>query len=238
MHTHRLAVRPAIGLGLLAVTIAIPAHSQTATQPAPFSVTRYQAQIDAHLRADSLSPPAADGILFVGSSIFRQWSALAEHMAPLPAFNRAFGGSRTAEVLHYMDRIVLPYRPRIVVYYCGSNDVNGGEAADSVVRRIMEFHRRLRSALPDSRMLFVSVLRAPQKRAKWPVVDSINAQVRQYIAGAQQIEFIDANPVLLDASGQIRGALYRPDSLHYTPEAYVLFTSVIKPVLQRHWDSR
>jgi hypothetical protein len=233
MHTLRLVV----GAGLLAVIITIPAHSQTGTQPTPFPVTRYQAQIDAYLKADSLSPPAADGILFVGSSIFRQWSALAEHMAPLPAFNRAFGGSRTAEVLHYMDRIVLPYRPRIVVYYCGSNDVNGGEAADSVVRRIVEFHRRLHSALPESRMLFVSVLRAPQKRARWSVVDSINAQVRQYVAGAQRIEFIDANPALLDAAGEIRGALYRPDSLHYTPEAYVLFTSVIKPVLQRYWNA-
>lgn len=235
MTTRRLVLRPvAMVLGLLAAAITTPAPGQTAA----FPVTRFQAEIDAYLKSDSVSPPAAGGIVFVGSSIFRQWTTLAAHMAPLPAFNRAFGGSRTAEVLHYMDRIVLPYRPRFVVYYCGSNDVNGGEPAEAIVDRIVEFHHRLQAALPGSRMFFVSVIRAPQKRDRWPVVDSINIQVERYATEAQNIEFIDVNPLLLDSVGTVRGALYRPDSLHYRPEAYALFADAIRPVLQRSWNDR
>ena len=239
MTTRRFVFRPAaMLLGLLAAAITTPAPGQTATRPGGFSVTRYQAEIDAYLKSDSLSPPPAGGVVFVGSSIFRQWTTLAAHMAPLPAFNRAFGGSRTAEVLHYMDRIVLPYRPRFVVYYCGSNDVNAGEPAEAIVGRIIEFHNRLQAALPGSRLFFVSVIRAPQKRDRWPVVDSINIHVRQYAAEAQDIEFIDVNPVLLDSVGTIRGALYQPDSLHYRREAYDLFADASRPVLQRSWNDR
>ena len=96
-------------------------------------------QIDAFLTQDRTAPPPQDAILFIGSSIFRQWTNVKEQMAPLPVFNRAFGGSRTWEVLHYMDKIVLPYRPRIIVYYTGSNDVNAGEPAAAIDGRTKAF---------------------------------------------------------------------------------------------------
>src|SRR5262245_12141591 len=103
-------------------------HAAAADHPIGFA-----ADIQAFLDQDRTQPPPKDAILFIGSSIFRQWTNVREHMAPLPVFNRAFGGSRTWEVLHYMDRIVLPYRPRIIVYYTGSNDVNAGEPAAAIV---------------------------------------------------------------------------------------------------------
>jgi hypothetical protein len=176
--------------------------------------------------------------VFVGSSIFRLWTSVAEDMAPLPGYNRGFGGSETPDVLYYMDRIVVPYRPRFVVYYCGSNDVSSGSSAAEITARIRQFHERLQRDLPGTRLFFVSVIRAPQKRNRWATVDSVNAQVRQYVATAKNIEFIDVNPILLDARGEVQGALYLPDSLHYKPEAYTLFTSVVKPVLQRAWSMR
>ena len=224
---------------VLAVALGSAASAHTSAQAAPRPLpTRFQADIDKFLRADSASPPPSGGIEFVGSSIIRLWSALSEQMAPLPAYNRGFGGSQTHDVLYYMDRIVLPYRPRFVVYYCGSNDVSAGETAEAIVGRVQQFHQRLQRELPDTRMYFVSVLHAPEKRTKWAVVDSVNAQMRRYAASATHIEYIDINPPLLDARGNVRGALYLPDSLHYVPGAYALFTDVIKPVHMRAWSAR
>src|SRR5687767_6833387 len=107
---------------------------------------RFAANIEAFLERDRVAPPPQGGILFIGSSIFRQWADLEADMAPLPAFNRAFGGSRTWEVLHYMDEIVLPYKPRVIVYYCGSNDVNAGESAAAIAGRFQEFVARVEQA--------------------------------------------------------------------------------------------
>jgi hypothetical protein len=188
---------------------------------------------------DRETPPPAGGIVFVGSIIFRQWEQLSEQMAPLPAFNRAFGGSKTWEVLHYADRIVLPYKPAFVVYYCGSNDVNGKHAAGGIIERIRLFNTKVHAALPNTVIFFTAIQRAPDKRARWAVVDSVNATMKDEAArSGGWLRYIDLNPVLFDARGEIRGELFKPDSLHFKPPAYDEFTAVIKPVLEKAWRER
>jgi lysophospholipase L1-like esterase len=158
-------------------------------------------------------------------------------MAPLPVFNRAFGGSRTWEVLHAMDQIVLPYRPRVIVYYAGSNDVNAGEPAAAITERIKAFVTRAHHALPDTRLYFVAINKSPDKRANWHVVDEVNADLKALAATTPHLDYIDLNPALFDARGEPRTELYRPDGLHFHPPAYELFTAIIKPVLTEAWKT-
>jgi disulfide oxidoreductase YuzD len=208
---------------------------QAPASEAESAADRFERSIAAFEAADALSPPPAGGILFIGSSIFRLWSGLSEHMAPLPVFNRAFGGSRTAHVLQYMDRIVVPYRPRIIVYYCGSNDVNGGESAEAVAARYRAFSERVRVALPGTRVYFVSIIRAPQKRDRWDVVNRANALVRRYSEATPGREYIDVHPALEDAKGQPLVDLYLADRLHYQPQAYDRMADVVRPVIAGAW---
>ena len=208
-----------------------------ATQAAPAGQEmRFADQIKAFLDQDAVTPPPKEAILFIGSSIFRQWTNVKEHMAPLPVFNRAFGGSRTWEVLHYMDQIVLPYRPRIIVYYTGSNDVNAGEPAPAIAGRIKAFVAKTHSALPDTRTYFVAINRSPDKRERWNVVDAVNADLKALAATTPYLRYIDLNPVLFDARGEPRTELYRPDGLHFHPPAYDLFAGIIKPGLTEAWQ--
>lgn len=199
---------------------------------------RFASEIDAFLKEDQVNPPPAGGILFIGSSIFREWTDLNEQMAPLPVFNRAFGGSRTADVLYYMDRIVLPYAPRIIVYYCGSNDINALEGPLPIFQRIRQFSERVREALPGTLVYMVSINRAPQKKDRWDIVDSTNAMVREYCLSTDNRGYIDVNPVLFDNQGNPRFDLYRDDQLHFKDQAYLEFAGVIRPVIERAWTQR
>ena len=205
-----------------------------AVAPAAHAI-RFADQIKAMLDGDKTAPPPENGILFIGSSIFRQWTNVKEQMAPLPVFNRAFGGSRTWDVLHYMDQIVLPYRPRVVVYYTGSNDVNAGESARAIVERSKEFIARTHHALPATRVYYVAINRSPDKRDKWDVVDAVNAQMKAMAESTPHLRYIDLNPVLFK-NGEPRMELYRPDGLHFHPPAYDEFTGIIKPVLSQAWQ--
>ena len=72
---------------------------------------------------EPVGSPQNGGIVFVGSSIFRFWNHLVEQMAPLPVLNRAIAGTVTQDMLGGIDRLVLTYKPRIVVFYCGSNEI-------------------------------------------------------------------------------------------------------------------
>ncbi|MGE5315405.1 MAG: GDSL-type esterase/lipase family protein [Acidobacteriota bacterium] len=199
---------------------------------------RFQQTIDEYLKADSIQMPPKHAILFIGSSIFRMWSDLTRQMAPLPVFNRAFGGSRTDDVLYYMDKLVFPYEPRIIVYYCGSNDINAGEHARAIFGRFRTFAGRVKEKLPSTSIFFVSINRAPQKRDRWAVVDSANALVRQFCASNPSLEYIDVNPVLFDSTNTPRYDLYQSDRLHFLPKAYEAFTSVIKPILEKAWGKK
>src|SRR5262249_23861161 len=106
--------------------------------------------------------PARQVIVLVGSSIFHRWTGLTAQMAPLPILNRAFDGAQTSDMLATFDTFVLPVRPKVVVYYCGSNDVDQGEPATAIAGRIREFAERVEKMTPHTRFVFVSIIRAPE----------------------------------------------------------------------------
>ena len=227
-------VTVAVAVSLLALPASRTILAQaTAAAPAGQQV-RFADQITVMLDGDRTAPPPQNAILFIGSSIFRLWTNVKAQMAPLPVFNRAFGGSRTWEVLHYMNEIVLPYRPRIIVYYTGSNDVSAGEPALAIVGRTMEFMARAHAALPATRIYYTAINRSPDKRDKWDVVDAVNAQMKSAASASSYLRYIDLNPVLF-RDGEPRMELYLPDGLHFHPPAYDEFTGIVKPVLTQAW---
>ncbi len=230
----RLADASSISLTLSnhPVIIEIPGPGLQAADPDP---KRFEKDIRAFLAADKTNPPPKKAILFIGSSIFRQWSGLTAQMAPLPVFNRAFGGSLTTDLVYYMNQVVLPYEPRVIVYYCGSNDVNEGRTAAQIFDGFRRFVDQVHGQLPKARILYVSINRAPQKKDRWDVVDSANELAQAYCAKKSLLEFIDVNPSLFDESGQPRLELYQADQLHFKDAAYEGFTRIIRPAVERAW---
>lgn len=224
---------------ILTLLFFLLSHNSSAQQSAttPQKI-RFAAEIEAYLKADIEKPPPQASILFIGSSIFRRWEKLTEQMAPLPVFNRAFGGSQTHEILAHMDKIVLPYKPKMIVYYCGSNDINANVPPQSIAGNFKEFVARVHQQLPKTRIFYVTINRAPQKMDKWSQVDEANALIKTYCAKNKRLGFIDVNPALFDASGKPRMDLYLPDQLHFKEPAYTEFTAIIKPVIAKAWKQR
>jgi lysophospholipase L1-like esterase len=199
---------------------------------------QYQPAFDAFAEQDRVTPFAPGGIVFVGSSIFRQWTTVPEQMAPLPVLNRAFGGSRTGDQLARFDQVITPYAPKVIVYYCGSNDLKAGAVAEdpaAIFARFRAFSERVQATLPQTRIIFVSSTRSPDRVARWEQVDYYNALARAYCATTPNRLFVDVNPALVDASGHPRLDLYKEDKLHFHPPSYVEFTRVIRPVLEQVW---
>jgi lysophospholipase L1-like esterase len=141
-------------------------------------------------------------------------------------------------MLEQFDTLVVPHKPRVIVYYCGSNDVSGGEPADAIIGRIKQFVERVERALPGTQVFFVSINKAPSKRNRWDVVDTVNAEILRYSKEARHLGYIDVNPALFDSQGDARTELYLADMLHFKPPAYDAFTAIIKPVLARAWAAR
>ena len=151
--------------------------------------------------------------------------------------NRAFGGSRTGDQLARFEQVVRPYAPKVIVYYCGSNDLNAkpADAPDVIFARFREFSERVRTKYPATRLIYVSATRSPDRVPQWEQVDHYNALARAYCATTPGRTFVDINSALVDANGHPRLDLYIADKLHFHPPAYVAFAAIIKPVLARVW---
>jgi lysophospholipase L1-like esterase len=176
-------------------------------------------------------------IVFVGSSIFHRWTNLTQQMAPLPVLNRAIDGTQTVDMLRMLDSDVLPSRPKVVVYYCGSNDVDAGEPAARIFDRIRQFVARLTTALPETRVVFVSINRAPEKRDLWKIVDAVNHLVEVYAGETKHLQYVDVNPILFNRDGTPRIELYLSDQLHFRPVGYDELARVLKPILTRAFNT-
>jgi lysophospholipase L1-like esterase len=190
---------------------------------------------DAGIRTAS---PEYGGIVFTGSSIFQFWTHLKDQMAPLPVLNRAIAGTVTQDMLDRMGQLVLPYQPRIVVYYCGSNDISAGEEAGPIIERTKRYVRVLHERLPNAFFFYTSIQKAPEKRGRWDVVDAVNREMERYSRDAANIGYVDLNPVLFDSQKKLREALFLPDGLHFRPDstAYLEFSQIIKPILTQAWE--
>lgn len=224
-------------LRCLALFLVLPWLASAADEAAQ-RWEQYEPSFRAFAEADRGTPPKPGGILFVGSSIFRQWTTVVGQMAPLPVLNRAFGGSRTGDQLARFAQVVSPYAPKVIVYYCGSNDLKAGATPEdpaAIFARFRQFSERVRGTLPATRIIFVSSTRSPDRVERWEQVDGYNALVRVYCAATPNHTFVDVNPALVDRDGRPRLELYADDKLHFKPPAYVAFTAIIKPVLERVW---
>src|SRR5271168_4341116 len=108
---------------------------QIAATEAPAQTAKarpFEREILAFEAMDKTNPPPHDAILFTGSSSIRFWTNLAQDFKGHKVINRGFGGSQISDVVYYADRIVMPYQPRRVVLFAGSNDLDAGKTPEQV----------------------------------------------------------------------------------------------------------
>ncbi|HEX5739701.1 MAG TPA: GDSL-type esterase/lipase family protein, partial [Hydrogenophaga sp.] len=126
-----------------------------------------------------------------------------------------------------VDQLVLPYKPKLVVVYAGENDLAAGATPQQVLDRFEAFVQRIKGALPESRIAFVSIKPSPLRAAMIPAVRETNELVRAYSQTEPQLAFIDVFSEMLDASGQPRAELFSSDRLHLSADGYSLWQKLI-----------
>lgn len=219
------------GLGLGASVGAQPLPVQRASPRAAAVDTRWQDSFEAFAAADQQRAPAPGGVLFVGSSSIRLWSDLETQFGDVPVLKRGFGGSRMLDVAAHVDRLVLPYKPRLVVVYAGDNDLAEGRTPAEVLASFTQFVQAVQAALPGTRIAYLSIKPSPLRAALMPQAIATNAMIEAYSASVPGLDYIDIYSRMLDAEGQPRADLFASDALHLNPAGYAVWKSAISPHL-------
>ena len=206
----------------LLLTTAAPAFADE-PQRVEVDPLRWQADIDAILQADAEQPPAPGGVLFVGSSSIRMWQT-AESFPELAVINRGFGGSQASDVNRFVEQLVLKYAPRAIVFYAGDNDIADGQPPSIVADDFQTFAERVYEALPDTRIIYISIKPSIARWQMWPAMAEANELIRAYCDGHEQLTFLDIAPTLLGEDGQPRPEQFVEDGLHLSEQGYAAWT--------------
>jgi lysophospholipase L1-like esterase len=214
------------GVLLLVVTAAAVAQS---TRPTP-DPERFANDIAAFEAWDRKNSAAADAVLFVGSSSIRMWDTHSS-FPELPVINRGFGGSHISDVNYFARRIVLPYEPRVIVFYAGDNDVAAGKSAERVRADFRSFVALVHAALPEVRVVYLPIKPSVARWSHWPRMRSANELVRAVCEADARLTYVDVATPLLADDGQPRADLLLEDGLHLNAAGYALWTRTLRPVL-------
>jgi len=205
---------------------------------APFAVAQLQTgsaiwekDIQNFEAADKANPPKPGAILFIGSSSIEHWKDVASDFPDKRVLNRGFGGSRIVDSTYYAGRVIVPYKPSMIVFYAGDNDINDGHSAQQEFDDYVAFVARVRKDLPVTPIAYISIKPSPSRAALLPLMTEANTKIRAYAAAHPHLLYIDVANKMLDASGQPRAELFVEDRLHMNRAGYDLWRGIIAPFL-------
>ena len=194
---------------------------------------RYAADVE-ELAAKAAADQRKDiDVVFFGSSSIRLWNGLEEMMAPLSVVNRGYGGATVRDIHYNYSSIMAHYRPKAFVVFC-DNDICGNEV-DLTVSGVLDHYRllfnRLDQDYPGVPVFFLSWKYSGLRAFMRDTQKLVNDVMADYASSSNQVTFVDVNATLLQPDGDINQSLFESDNLHINRDGYLLWTSVLKPLL-------
>ena len=216
-----------IVLSLFAAAAASDAQ-QAGPTPDP---TRFEKSVLAYEAADATAPPQRNAILLAGDSQFFRWKTFAEDLAGYNVINRGVDSFQSPDLLYYTDRLVLRYKPRMVVLHIGGNDVHNGRTPDQVLGDFKAFVGKVRAAQPDVPVAFTSITPSPGRWQEADVRRAANRLIKDYVATQKGLSFIDLWDAMLGPDGQPREDLWVADRIHPNHDGYLIRVRIMRPLL-------
>lgn len=206
-------------------------HSSQAqtTTPIPF-----QDEIEVFLKKDSIAMPAANSILFVGSSSFNYWKDISNYFPGYPIINRGFGGSSLTDVIYFNKETILKYKPKQIYIYCGENDIAANDTITPqiVFERFKTLYTIIRTHLGNKiPVMYVSI---KPSVARWTMEEKFvasNTLIHNFINKQKHTQFLDVHSAMLDTNGEVFKDIFIGDKLHMNARGYAIWQKIIAPTL-------
>jgi len=194
----------------------------------------FQDEIDIFIKNDSIQMPAANSILFVGSSSFNYWKDISNYFPSYPIINRGFGGSSLTDLIYFNQETILKYKPKQIYIYCGENDIAASDTITPqiVFERFKTLYTIIRTHLGKKiPIMYVSI---KPSVARWNMEDKFvaaNALIHNFINKQKHTEFLDMHSAMLDANGMVFKDIFIADKLHMNAKGYAIWQKIIAPTL-------
>jgi len=219
---------------IIALLFAALATGPLAAQDYP-DPRRFENAIKRFEEQDRLSPPPEGAIVLTGSSSIARWSEQSiKALAPLTVIPRGFGGSIMHDVLHYLDRVALTYKPRAILIYEGDNDTaltQFGLTRDDILGDLKAIVGRIHDALPETRIYVLSIKPSVSREAVWPAAQHVNAGYKAIADNDPLVFYVDVASPFLNADGKVMTDIFVGDNLHFNDLGNIIWGAAIRAAL-------
>ena len=165
-----------------------------------------------------------------GSSSMENWTTSTEDMAPIASFNHGIGGTTVENWTNsLLERLITPYRPKLVVYYVGVNNIiNANDKGDACGNKLVALFDKTHEQLPEAKILYILINKLPGYANKQSDFDVANAKALAYENSHDYMKCVDAGVGLLKDNGLPHYGYFRPDGLHMSRYGYVIWGAAVK----------
>ena len=172
-------------------------------------------------------------IALAGSSSMENWATSTEDMAPIVTFNHGIGGTTVEQWTdQLLQRLVLPYSPKAVVYYVGVNNIiNNGKSGEETGNALVALFNKTHEHLPKTKIFYVLINKLPMYGHYQDQFDVANAMARNYEAQHEYLTCIDAGKDLLKENGLPNAGYFLTDGLHMSKVGYVIWGKAVKDAI-------
>jgi len=221
------------GRSLITIWLLICSFTILPSILAEDSFAKWEEPISAFEQADKENPPPAHPVLFVGSSSIRLWD-LDKSFPNLKTLNRGFGGSTIADSIHFFDRIIRPYQPKIIILYAGDNDIKKELSPREVFENFKTLANKIETSLPGTHLIYIAIKPSISRKKLWPEMKQANDLIAAWCAQRSILSFADiAKPMLDNPGHEPNPDLFKKDGLHLNEKGYELWRKVLSPLIQQ-----
>ncbi|MCK4560573.1 MAG: hypothetical protein KAV45_12385 [Calditrichia bacterium] len=196
---------------------------------------RYREAIEYFRQYDNKNTFPEGAILFIGSSSIRLW-ATAKYFPGYPVINRGFGGSHISDIIYFIEPLVIKYKPRIIVFYAGDNDIAAGKNADQAFNDYKEYVQLVREQLPKSKIIYLPIKPSLARWSLWEDMNEANRLIRIFAEEDESLYYADTATPMLGNESLPDSSLFVEDGLHLNANGYELWSEILMPVLEKTFN--
>ena len=191
-------------------------------------------EIQQFKKMDSTLMPPKGKILMIGSSSFTNWKDVGYYFQGYPMINRGFGGSSLPHLIRYFDDIVIPYKPRQILIYCGENDLGPTVTADTVFERFKTLYHMIRKQDKKVKITYISMKPSPSRANLMDKMRDGNEEIKKWLQNKKSTSYVDVFNKMLLPDGRPMPDIFLKDSLHMNAKGYDIWKKEIAPHLLKN----